>query len=296
MFDDVLVGVDGREGGRDALALTHRLAHPGGLVTVAHVYVLPASRRHTAALSLCREQAAMRPPPGPYVGLLEAAAIRDSSVGRGLHRLLAERSDADLLVVGSSHRGPLGRTFLGDDTRAALDGAPCAVAIAPRGYAAADPRSTRLSRIGVGCHAPSQSARAITVARALAARHRAEIRALSVVSLQSIPEGEPVPARWPKIAGQLVADELRRLGQLDGVAGDAVYGDPGEELAAFTREVDLLILRARDDGVGERALNGSISSRLVRRARCPLVILPSHARSSGHSTRMPAADAEPTAV
>ena len=55
------------------------------------------------------------------------------SVGRGLHELV-EEIHADLLVVGSSRRALLGRAGVGDDTRAALNGAPCAIAIAPAGY------------------------------------------------------------------------------------------------------------------------------------------------------------------
>jgi nucleotide-binding universal stress UspA family protein len=47
-----------------------------------------------------------------------------------LHEL-AELTDADLLVIGSSRRGLLGRALIGGDTRAALNGASCAVAIAP---------------------------------------------------------------------------------------------------------------------------------------------------------------------
>ena len=61
------------------------------------------------------------------------------SVGRGLHEL-AELIGADLLVIGSSRRGLLGRVLIGDDTRAALNGAPCAVAIAPAGYSRRDGR------------------------------------------------------------------------------------------------------------------------------------------------------------
>ena len=57
-----------------------------------------------------------------------------TSPGRGLHEL-AETLGSDLLVVGSCRRSLLGRVMVGDDTRAALDGAPCAVAIAPAGYA-----------------------------------------------------------------------------------------------------------------------------------------------------------------
>ena len=56
-----------------------------------------------------------------------------SSVGRALHEL-AEEIGADLIVLGSSRRGLLGRVLLGDDTRAALNGASASIAVAPTAY------------------------------------------------------------------------------------------------------------------------------------------------------------------
>jgi len=38
IFTKVLVGVDGRVSGRDAIALAARLTEPGGTITLAHVY------------------------------------------------------------------------------------------------------------------------------------------------------------------------------------------------------------------------------------------------------------------
>src|SRR5579859_3719858 len=38
MFKDVLIGVDGRQGGRDAVALARELATPEARFTLAHVY------------------------------------------------------------------------------------------------------------------------------------------------------------------------------------------------------------------------------------------------------------------
>jgi len=48
---------------------------------------------------------------------------------------LAQERAADLIVVGSSRHAFLGRILLGDDARESLDGAPCAVAIAPHEFA-----------------------------------------------------------------------------------------------------------------------------------------------------------------
>ena len=281
MFDKILVGVDGRQGGCDAIALGQRLAAPGAQVTLAHVYGGPMAGGRAAALATPLElesaeqllqHAAME------IGMpADTVTLCESSVGRGLHEL-AEQRRAELLVVGSCHRGLLGRVLLGDDTGRALNGAPCAVAIAPRGYAESAPQ--RLARIGLGCVDSPESAWALQVARALAARHESTVRALSVVSLQSIPYGEPIPDQWAKVANQLVVDELQRLSDLEGVEGDATYGDPGEELAAFSAELDLLIVGSRGYGPAGRLFNGSTSNYLARRSRCPLLVLPRKARDA----------------
>lgn len=277
MFDKVIVGVDGSQGGHDAIALARRLAPPGATVTFAHVYGGRTAGGRAAALAMpweleAAERLLARETRQSCLAA-EPVAIYETSAGRGLHTLARQR-DADLLVVGSCRRGPLCRTLLGDDTSRALNGAPCAVAIAPGGYAQAAPASLRLSRIGVGCDESPESAAALRVARALAARRRSNVKALSVVSIQSIPYGEPIFDQWPKIAGRLVVDELHDPDDLQGVEGEATYGDPGEELAAFGDDLDLLIVGSRSYGPAGRLFTGSTSNYLARRTRCPLLVLP----------------------
>src|SRR4051812_47164900 len=138
MFKHIVVGVDGREGGRDAVALARLLVAVGGKLTLAHVVAGDAHAyggtggapeasgggRAEALLEAVRREAGVE------------AQLRwygASSVGRGLHELCGVIG-ADLLVVGSSRRGLLGRVLIGDDTSAALNGAPCAIAIAPSNY------------------------------------------------------------------------------------------------------------------------------------------------------------------
>ena len=58
-----------------------------------------------------------------------------ASVADTLSRAATERR-ADLLVLGSSHRGALGRVLIGSVSEETLHGAPCAAAIAPAGYCA----------------------------------------------------------------------------------------------------------------------------------------------------------------
>ncbi len=280
MFERVLVGVDGLQGGRDAIALAWLLAAPGGKLTLAHIYgtgVLPGRgadmllvNQYAAAQELLEQRREECAPDA------ELAVRFERSVGRGVHELASSR-DADLLVVGSRHRGPLGRVLLGDDTSESLNGAPCAVAVAPTGYATSKPV---LERIGVGVDRSPESDSALAVAREFAAREGSRVRARAVVSLHSVPNGEAIPDDWPKLAGQLVIEEERRLSALEGVEGEATYGDPAEELVAFSRELDLLVVGSRSYGPLGRLFNGSTSNYLAQRGSCPLLVLPRSAKSA----------------
>lgn len=273
MFNQVLVGVDGREGGRDAIALARQLASPEAHITFAHLCTDDLIGGRGSALAMkseyeeSRQMLALERLDASVEGDLEVRQA--GSAGRGLHEL-AEELRADLLVVGSSRRGFLGRVLIGDDMLASLNGAPCAVAIAPRGYANAP---GELVTIGVGYDGSAESEQALAAARNVAARHGAAIRAMSVVSLKVL-HGEPIPDNWPEVVKQLIDDEVRRFDTVEDVSGDASYGEPGEELARFGQEVDLLAVGSRGYGPLQRLLHGSASNYLARHARCPLLVLP----------------------
>ena len=275
MFRNVLVGVDGGYGGRDAMALARRLMDAGGQMTLVHVYsdwvppirvVAPAevaSGREDSDRLLEQERAAAG---------VDAEAL---SVGSGqspgavLHER-AEEQEADLLVVGSCSRGALGRAVLGDDTRAALNGAPCAVAIAAKGYAA-DPRPVR--KIGVGYNESQESRTALTVAHEIATATGGEVHALEVVSLPSYAFTTIIPPLVGENLELMVSETAARLDELQGVQGRAVYGIPGEELAVFSEDMDLLVVGSRGYGPVRRLIAGSTSSYLERHTRCSLLVL-----------------------
>src|SRR3954452_5915682 len=186
MFKHIVVGADGREAGRDAGALARLLVAVGGRLTLANVV---AGDAHGYGGTGGAPEAADE---GRAQALLEAVReetgveahlrwYRSSSVGRGLHEL-CEVLGADLLVVGSSRRGLLGRVLIADDTSAALNGALCAIAIAPSNYSQ-QPAITR--EIGVGYDGSPESEHALSVARALAVAWAAKLSALEAVSLPS---------------------------------------------------------------------------------------------------------------
>src|SRR5690242_1497398 len=153
MFTTIVVGVDGREGGRDALALAGRLALLDGGELIA-VRVLPfdyyVSRAGSPPYSSLAEQDAKAELAHELEEAGVTARIRvlgDNSPARALHRV-AEESRADMIVVGSTHHSRTGRVFAGDDAAGTVHGSPCPVAIAPRGLAGREWQ--HVARIGVG--------------------------------------------------------------------------------------------------------------------------------------------------
>ena len=136
MFSKVIVGFDGSEQARDALMLGAALAGRDGELIVCCVHRLKAlsARVDPAAPQLdraeaerCLEEAScllnrrMTLTGLPVAGVGAAIALQRT----------AEEQHADLLVLGSSHRGAVGRVLVGSVTEETLHGAPCPVAVAP---------------------------------------------------------------------------------------------------------------------------------------------------------------------
>jgi len=279
MFENVLVGVDGSASGRDAIAFASQLADPAGKLTLANVRAGETYPLHAMTPGLLAEERAAslrlleheRAEAGVEAELLSVVA---ASPGAGLHRQ-AEAQGADLLVVGSCGRGAFGRAMLGDDTRAALNGAPCAVAIATRGYAEHPGRAGNpIKKIGVAYNGSPESERALATARELAAQTQAQIDVLEVVAIPSYAfTGLMAPSIGDSV-DLMITEANARLSKLPGVTGRAVYGLAGEELAAFGEEVDLLVVGSRGYGPVKRLVLGSTSEYLERHARCSLLVLP----------------------
>jgi nucleotide-binding universal stress UspA family protein len=275
MFQNVIAGVDGRPNGRDAIALAARLVDPAGKLVLANVHegganlvnaVAPEmltgeSKQSYELLERERAEAEVQ---------AELVSYASQSPGRGLHSLAEERQ-ADLIVVGSCSRGAVGRVLLGDDTRGALNGSPCAVAVATREYAE---HPLPIEKIGVGYDGSPESEVALSKGRELAADARALVKVLEVVAIPNYAfTGFGAPALGESIE-MMLSEANERMAQLEGVDARAVYGLAGEELAAFGDEVQLLIVGSRGYGPMKRLIIGSTSDYLQRHARCSLLVLP----------------------
>jgi nucleotide-binding universal stress UspA family protein len=275
MFRNVLVGVDDRQGGRDAIALATQLVEEAGKLTLLNVHsgvLRPVDAASPGSVSAERERShrlleAERERAGVQAELL---SVVSPSPGRGLHQQ-ADEQNADLIVVGSCSRGAFGRAMLGDDTRAALNGSPCAVAVATHGYSEAP---TPIAKVGVGYDGSRESEAALAKAKELAKPTRAAVIALEVVSLPTYAYTGIVPPAIGESMDVMIKEATERMRAMPDVEGRAVYGFPGEELAAFGDELDLLVVGSRGYGPVKRLVVGSTSEYLERHARCSLLVLP----------------------
>jgi nucleotide-binding universal stress UspA family protein len=289
MFKNVLVGVDGSANGRVAVALARQLTDPDGKITLAHVHrgaLDPLKAVQHGLLKTEREESSElleneRSATGVEAELRDVIAL---SAGAGLHGQ-AELQGADLLVVGSCRHGALGRAVLGDDARAALNGAPCAVAIASHGYANAP---GGLSTIGVAYNGSPESEAALAAAKDVAEATGATVEVRQVTFMPTMAYSGFAAVDLGNSIEEMVNEAEQRLAAIPGVTGKAVYGPPDAELESFSDEVDLLAGGARSYGPAKRLLLGSTANYLARHAGCSLLVLP---RGVNQQDAQPSADA-----
>ena len=292
MFKRIVVGVDGREGGRDALALTAVLQGvAGGEIVAVHVYTydrtVPLSDARAVETVLQEDLLTKLETELRAVGVSARAVVaRDLAVARALHAT-AERQEADLIVVGSCHRAGADRVLAGDDALNTLHGAPCAVAVAPQGYTE---RAHELKLIGVGYDGSPESHRALDLACRLAEQANAYVRATMVV--QPASSFWPTTTRYPgwpptqasaRRRGQEMLEQAV-AGVRDRVTPEVAVGEGWKMLASSSGDLDLLIVGSRGYGPVRRVLLGSTSSHLFREAACPVVVLPRGAAVPDHAT------------
>jgi nucleotide-binding universal stress UspA family protein len=268
-FGNAFVGVDGTPRGRDAIALAEQLLAPGGRMTLANVVLVPSPIYHNFhATPVWKQRRAMLEREREAIGVAaELTGMFAASVGSGLHQL-AEDYDADLLVVGSSGRGRVGRALGGDDARDTVSGATCPVAVAPYGYA---DHAGPIRIVGVGYDGSAEAKASLAVARELADATGARLVVLAVLSPVAGAAGHWEHADASGTFEQPAPD---LLGSLEGVEGNVAVGAPASELVAFGDRVDLLVVGSRGHGPLRRLVLGSTSLPLTREARCPLLVIP----------------------
>ena len=269
----LLIGFDDTPHGQDALALGLQIAaRDGEPVTVTTVY--PDDER--GLLVAVQDSAWVAQVRGVAERKLEAARslVGDregvdfrtsgpSSASRGLHEL-AEETHPRLLVVGSSEHAAIGRIAPGSTVENLLHGAPCPVAVAPRGYR---DRQEEITCLAVAYDGTPEADHALDFAVEAAERRGATLRLVAVADAAS----DELQARLDAAAAR-VPDGVKTTSEVI-VARDVVktLSDlPGER-------PDVLVCGSRGYGAVRQVLLGSVSNRVVRNAAYPVVVVPREA-------------------
>ena len=282
----IAAGVDGYPEGHDAATLGAMLARATGgelLLVAVHpepLVVLPAELGWTAMRQQAEEE--LRQTRDELAPGARVVVETDWSVPRALERVAA-REHRNLLVMGSSRRGPVGRVRIGKRTRQLLCHFRCALAVAPRGLAAAPGR--RLSHVGVGYDGSEESQAALALAGSIAAAAGAKLWVRGVVD-DRLPgvgwpsfDREQLSSVWSELTEPMV-DSLRAQAQAAAeatgaeVAVDVIRGRPVDALLELGEQVDLLVIGSRRWGAATRVMIGSTGEGLLHDVGCPVLVVP----------------------
>lgn len=275
MFSRIIVAYDGSERAQDALALALRLRGPDGeLVLACAVADRPWRRASADQAQPMLEAARHDVPPGIRVAVRAPAA---SSPARALTEL-AEAEHADLVVIGSSRRSPTGHIWLERTAGRLLQGAPCAVAVAP-----ADLRASETFRhVGIAYDGSAEATVALTAGYELAGRTGAAVTVLYALGELLTNDGAMAgtPTEREAWRERLHAQELLDRAAEMAPAGVnprtmLLHGNPGKAIRdACDGIIDLLVTGSRGYGPLQRALIGSVAEALMEGAPHPVLVLP----------------------
>ena len=294
----IIVGYEDTPQGRDALAMGVALSRATGEpLTLAGAYGPAAvlsrdelderSAEIGERLERVAESVRANLPSG-----VDVVAVPGSSAAAAL-QALSEGLDARALVLGSCHRGPVGKVLMGSVAERLLNGAPCPVVVASRGIAEGD--EPRLRTICVGFDDRAEGWSALQRAAQLAGAAQARLKVVT-----ALPPLTGTPAT-PTMPAEVVAERDRRaeIELARAVASVSerleaeprlVRGYPQVVLADQAEDVDLLVTGSRGYGPFRRVLLGSVSTALMRSAPCPVMVVPRTAKFEPSGEGMAAED------
>lgn len=281
----ILVGYDGSDGGRDALELTRALSKATG-ASVLVATVLPYGPLPIPYEILEEEEGERaRPLFEEARERLEDLEVETLAFGggtpAGVINDLAERESVDTIVVGSPHRGAIGRTLIGSVADGLLHGAPCEVVVAPHGYASEEHGPFRTIAVAYDDTEEAKTALKRAEAIALACRSTIVIYTVSAPPAVVPGAGGYAPASPPE-AGPIVTRTVKAVDERLAATGRALAGTPATAIVEACEEagVDLLVTGSRGYGPLGRVLLGSVSTQLAHKAPCPVLVVPRPAGSA----------------
>ncbi|HEX5712985.1 MAG TPA: universal stress protein [Solirubrobacterales bacterium] len=279
-FRRIVVGFNERPASRDAVVLAKALSDPDRtdlIVASVRPYWPDLLGREGYRNVVAEDEAWLSRETEKAVGSrpFSTRVVAGGHESGGLKEVAAAEG-ADLIVVGSTHRGLLGRVMPGTVGERVLDNAPCAVAVAPLGLAE---QGLEISTIAVAFDGSNEASVALHLGFELAAQAGARLLVLGAVDLN------------PDLSGlQTVSPELldearmqRHLGEAQKGAPEGVsvetrllHGAPNHVLPQAAEAADLLILGSRGHyGRARRLFMGSVATQVTRHAPCATLITPS---------------------
>jgi nucleotide-binding universal stress UspA family protein len=274
MPGEVIIGYDGTERGDDALVLGAALAGALGapIEVVAAFPLTPRSSRIPATghpdLSSRGEAESWLARARQRIGSETRAdftAVPAPSAARALH-FLAEKREAAAVVVGSSHRGRIGRILPGSTAERLLHGSPCPVGVAPLGHREHEERAFGV--IGIAYDGGKDARAALVEARRLAEAVGGELEVVGVLEAPPGPDSEALRAAARDELDAIATEEEPKAGVR------LLEGTPHEQLAVASHDLDLLVMGSRGYGPVRSVLLGSTSRRVIGKAACPILVVP----------------------
>lgn len=280
-----VVGIDGSENATDALVLANRLTSEADelIAVFVHPYgklagFLGEGEREQAVRDVANKSyEAIRENLDPNVGR-EMRLVSSPTAAEGLMSV-AEREQADAIVVGPSHNAEPGRLLAGGTAETLLSGASTPVAVAPRGL---ESNGEGTVRIGCGFDGSAESVAALGWAFDLSRSLEATLIATAVfepvafggVSVSGAFGTRSANSALREVLTERLEAAVSELGDEVEVETRTVNGDPAAELTSWAEDLDLLVLGSRGYGPIRSVLLGSVSRTLVRGLPCSVVVLP----------------------
>ncbi|MBS1886409.1 MAG: universal stress protein [Actinobacteria bacterium] len=274
----VLLGYDGSAGAADAIELCRTIAPQGAEVIAADVLPFPGAPSETFRLLTGSDfplpadhfEPVLARLPGRRVDTLTYAG---DSPARVFEEIVSEVA-IDLIVVGSPHRGAIGRALHGSVAEALLHGSPVPVATAPRGYASRAHEGLRT--IAVAYDGGAEARAALAYAEAIAGAAGGRLKVLTVAR-PTDPVGGAIAYTFslPQDTDDIQRQALREVDPAIDLRRRVLHGETAAAIAgACADAVDLLVVGSRGYGTVERVLLGSTSAAPIHEAPCPVIVVP----------------------
>ena len=265
----IVIGFDGGMESCDALRLGSDLAHSMGAVLLVAAASPPGQFSSSEAQRFVEifDRARQELPNRDFAmremrGVAPAAGLKD----------LASREQADLVVVGSTHRGKLGRVVPGSVVERLISGSPCPVAVAPRGYARGE--HFGLGLVGAAFDGSPESELALRYAAQLVTRLHGGLRVITIAPGMGQDSTPTMDAIVEDRAHEVNDHALAELPPWVTAESVLEHGDPARALARHGVDLDLLVIGSRGFGPFRRTLLGGVSADVMRTAPCPVLAVP----------------------